>query len=246
VSLGPDVVEPLLTGRFGRPYVYREECESTQGLVGPSDPEGTVAVCEAQTAGRGRLGRVWEAPRDAAILCSTMLRPPAGRKQPELALVGGVATALAVEDALARPAQIKWPNDVLVDGAKVAGVLAEARDGVVVLGIGINVNQTAEQLPAGQQPPAASLRTVDGTERERAPLLARLLAELERAYGRWLDGGLTELHPDLDARDYLRGRRVTVDGTAAVAFGVDTAGRLELDVDGERRVVESGDVRLAD
>jgi len=246
VSLAPEAVEPLLTGRFGRPYVHREDCESTQALVGPSDSEGAVAVCEVQTAGRGRLGRVWEAPRDAAILCSTVLRPPAGRKLPELALVGGVATAFAVEDALGRPAQIKWPNDVLVDGAKVAGVLAEARDGVVVLGIGVNVNQTPDELPFGQQPPAASLRTVDGVERERAPLLASLLAELERHYGRWLDGGLAELHADLDARDYLRGRRVTVDGTSAVAFGIDVAGRLELDIDGERRVVESGEISLAD
>jgi BirA family biotin operon repressor/biotin-[acetyl-CoA-carboxylase] ligase len=238
----PADVEPLLEGRFGRPYVYRESCESTQGLLDASQPEGAVAVCEEQTAGRGRQGRRWEAPRATAILSSTLLRPPEGRRIAELSLVAGVATANTVEAALALSAQIKWPNDVLVNRKKVAGVLAEARDGVVVLGIGINVNQTRSELPPDTHPPAASLRTTDGVERERAPILARLLAELERAYDAWLEDGLDAIYVDLGSRDFLRQRRVSVDGASGIAVGIDRAGRLEIEVGGERRFVESGEV----
>jgi BirA family biotin operon repressor/biotin-[acetyl-CoA-carboxylase] ligase len=241
-SLAPEVVEPLLTGRFGRPYVYRETCASTQDLLEASQPEGAVAACEEQTAGRGRLGRRWEVPRGTAVMSSTLLRPPEGRRLPELALVGGVAAANALEAALTLAAQIKWPNDVLVNRKKVAGVLAETRDGVVVLGIGVNVNQTRDELPSGTHPAAASLRTTDGIERERAPLLARLLVELERAYSRWLDDGLDAIYVDLGSRDFLRQRRVTVDGRSGVAVGIDRAGRLEVDVNGERLLVESGEV----
>jgi len=241
-SLTPDAVEPLLRGAFGRPYVYAESCESTQGLLAADAPEGAVAATDEQTAGRGRLGRTWAAPPGTAILCSTLLRPPGDRRVAELSLVGGIAAADTVELATDLAAQIKWPNDVMVNRYKVAGVLAEARDGAVVLGIGLNVNQTRDGLPADARVPAGSLRTVDGIERARAPLLADLLARLEQAYADWLAGGVDALFGSLGPRDFLRGRRVSVDGMGGRAVGIDRAGRLELEVDGERRLVESGEV----
>jgi BirA family transcriptional regulator, biotin operon repressor / biotin---[acetyl-CoA-carboxylase] ligase len=241
-SLAPESVEPLLAGRFGRPYLYRERCESTQLLLDPALPDGAAAVSDEQTAGRGRLGRGWEAPARTAILCSVLLRPPRDRRLPELSLVGGVAVADAVEDALGLAAQIKWPNDVMVNRYKVAGVLAEARDGAVVLGMGVNVNQTRAELPAGARIPVASLRTIDGVSRDRAAVLTELLGRLELAYDGWLAGGLDALYGSLGARDFLRGRRVAVDGTSGVAVGIDRSGRLELEADGERRLVESGEV----
>jgi BirA family biotin operon repressor/biotin-[acetyl-CoA-carboxylase] ligase len=242
--LAPEAVEPLLTGRFGRPYRFAERCSSTQGLVEPDDPEGAVAVCDEQTEGRGRLGRGWIVPPRRGVLVSVVLRPPAESRTPELSLVGGLATALTVEAALGLASQIKWPNDVMVDRKKVAGVLAEARDGAVVLGIGLNVNQTHEELPRDAAVAAGSLRTLDGIVRERAPLLARLLAELEDAYDHWREGGLEALYDDLGPRDFLRNRRVSVNGDEGTAVMIDRSGRLQVRVGDETRLVESGEVRF--
>jgi BirA family transcriptional regulator, biotin operon repressor / biotin---[acetyl-CoA-carboxylase] ligase len=147
-----------------------------------------------------------------------------------------------VETATRLAAQIKWPNDVLLNRRKVAGVLAEASDGVVVLGIGLNVNQTRDQLPAEATVAPGSLLTADGIRRERAPLVANLLLQLEGAYERWLEGGLDALYDGLGARDFLRGRRVVVNGETGTGVAVDRRGRLEVEIGGTRRLIESGEV----
>jgi BirA family biotin operon repressor/biotin-[acetyl-CoA-carboxylase] ligase len=237
-----DAVGQHVRGRFGRPYTYVEEAESTQLLL-DSAPEGAVAVTNLQTAGRGRHGRVWEAPAGTSLLCSIVLHPPAARDAPELTLVGAIAAAEAIEGATSLSAQIKWPNDVMLNRRKVCGVLGELRDGVVTLGIGINVNQTPDQLPPHAHTPAASLRTITGATYERAALLGSLLGRLERLYDQWRHGGLAEVFTEIGPRDFLRGRPVTVDGKAGVAVGIDRSGRLELEVgDGERVAIESGQV----
>ena len=132
---------------LGRPRLDVESCESTQLLVDTSLPEGALVVADHQTAGRGRLGRAWEAPPGTALLFSILLKPPPERHAPELSLVAGVAVADALERALGLSVQIKWPNDVMLRRKKIAGCLAEARDGAVVLGIGVNVEQTESELP---------------------------------------------------------------------------------------------------
>ena len=241
--LTPNLVDPLLTGAFGRPYFYEGSCESTQRLLGPSLPEGAVAVCDVQTAGRGRLGRVWESPAGTSILCSIQLRPLGGGRAVELSLVGGLAAAEAVEHATGLAVQIKWPNDVMLNRRKVAGVLAETAGDAVVLGVGLNVNQRREQLPSGTKAPAGSLYTTDGIRRERAPLLASLLGQLERLYVLWRDGGLGAVYDDLGARDFLRGRRVYVGGAAGTGVGIDRSGRFEVELaGGQRLIVESGEI----
>jgi BirA family biotin operon repressor/biotin-[acetyl-CoA-carboxylase] ligase len=184
-SLAPEFVEPLLRGRFGRPYVYAVRCASTQRLLDVNAPEGAVAVAEEQTAGRGRLGREWSAAPGTSILASLVLRPSVPVPQlPELSLVAGAAIAKAVGEAIDVEPTVKFPNDVLLDGRKTAGILAEAGDGRVVLGIGVNVNQRREELPPEVR--ATSLRLVAGRELDRAALLAAMLAQLERSYDEWL------------------------------------------------------------
>jgi BirA family transcriptional regulator, biotin operon repressor / biotin---[acetyl-CoA-carboxylase] ligase len=189
-SLAPDRVRPLLQGRFGQVYLYAEVCASTQRLLSPEDDEGTVAVTEEQSEGRGRLGRGWEAPPRTSVLVSVALRPPvAAARLPELSLIAGGAVAEAIAEVTGIEPAIKFPNDVLVGGRKVAGILAESSDGRVVLGIGVNVNQTEEQLPVGAQTDPTSLRLQLGEPVDRAQLLAAILAQLERAYDAWIATG---------------------------------------------------------
>jgi len=236
----------MLVSMFGEPRIHVEECESTQLLLDPSLPEGAIATASHQTGGRGRLGRTWGDAPGTALLSSVLLRPPPQRRAAELTLVGGLAVAETVEGALGRPAQLKWPNDVLVDGLKVAGGLAEVRDGAVVLGIGVNVRQTAEQLPREPRTPAASLRTIDGRDRELEPLLLDLMRALESAYRVWRDDGLVALHARIASRDYLRGRDATVNGVSGTVRGICGDGRLGLETPSGTVLVESGEVQSFD
>lgn len=176
MSLRPERVQPLLRGAFGRDsYLYAERCDSTQRLAPADAPHGTVAVAEHQTEGRGRLGRTWVDEPGRSLLCSVVLRPARPVQDwPALTGIAGEATADAVEAVTALRPSIKPPNDLLLDGRKLAGILAEAQEGRIVLGIGVNVG-------AAPYEGAAAL----GEETDRAALLAELLARLERAFEVW-------------------------------------------------------------
>lgn len=214
----PPAVLPLLRGAFGRPYVWRDACPSTQELARDL-PHGGVAACDEQTQGRGRLGRTWVSPPGAGILFSLALVPrtPPDRLPP-LTLV----VADAVCAALGGGSAVRWPNDVVADGRKLAGVLAEVRGGHVVVGIGVNANQEEAELPADARVPATSLRLLRGGPVERAAVLAHLLEEIERAFVAFERDGFAGLR-----RDELRGRRVRLAGGAeGECGGVDGEGRL--------------------
>jgi BirA family transcriptional regulator, biotin operon repressor / biotin---[acetyl-CoA-carboxylase] ligase len=186
-SLAPDAVQPLLTGRFGHVYRYEERCPSTQRLLHTDDPEGAVAVAEEQSEGRGRLGRTWHAPAGTSVLVSVLLRPAVDPPRlPELSLIAGGAVAEAIAETTGLDPAIKFPNDVLLGGRKVAGILAEAGDGRVVLGIGVNANQTGEQLPRDTETEPTSLRLELGEPVDRAGLLAAILSRVEQAYDAWV------------------------------------------------------------
>lgn len=146
-------------------------------------------VAEEQTAGRGRLGRRWLASTGTSLLCSLQLRPDVpSERLPELTGVVAQAVAETLAELTGLKTELKFPNDVLVGGRKVAGVLAEAREGRVVLGVGINVNVSAEELPREVDRPATSLLAEIGHELDRAELLVELLDRLERRYDTWLSG----------------------------------------------------------
>jgi BirA family biotin operon repressor/biotin-[acetyl-CoA-carboxylase] ligase len=171
VRLTPDAVLPRLRGSFGRPYYYAEETASTQRLPPDDAPHGAVALAEHQTEGRGRLGRVWLDEPGAGLTFSVVLRPqPPVADWPELTLVA----ARAVAESIGEQATIKEPNDVLVDGRKVAGILAEAAERVV-LGIGVNVG-------------AAPWPEAGAVDADRLELLLAILERLEAGYGDWLRG----------------------------------------------------------
>jgi BirA family transcriptional regulator, biotin operon repressor / biotin---[acetyl-CoA-carboxylase] ligase len=186
-GLDARAVLPLLRGRLGTPYRHVESCPSTQRLLEVDDPEGTTVAADHQTDGRGRLGRTWEDAPGRAILVSVLLRPDAPMPLwPELSLVAGKAVATALRTETGVDATLRHPNDVVIAGRKLAGVLPEASRGRVVLGIGVNVNQRPEELPSETVKPATSLRIELGRELERAPLLAAILRELERGYDEWV------------------------------------------------------------
>ena len=185
-SLAPENVEPRLRGRLGRPYRYLESCPSTQREVTAADSEGTVVATGHQTDGRGRLGRTWTDAPGTSLLFSLLLKPavPAARLPELTVLVAG-----AVAEAIGPGADVKEPNDVLLHGRKVAGVLGEASEGRVVLGIGVNVSQTPEQLPAETRLPATSIRIERGEPVDRAQLLVMILDAVEHRYDEWVREG---------------------------------------------------------
>jgi BirA family transcriptional regulator, biotin operon repressor / biotin---[acetyl-CoA-carboxylase] ligase len=168
MALVPELVVPRLRGRFGHPYLYASETASTQTMPPPDAAHGTVALAEHQTAGRGRLGRIWVDEPGTGLAFSVVLRPPPPvARWPELTLVAADAVAAAIGEG----ATIKDPNDVLLGGRKVAGILAEAGEHVV-LGIGVNVGRAP-------WPGAGSV------DRDRLGLLVAILARLEQGYAGW-------------------------------------------------------------
>ena len=186
-SLAREAVSSRLRGRFGRDYTYVESTASTQLLLAPDADEGAVAVADEQTEGRGRQGRRWYASRGTSVLCSIQLRPAvAGERLPELTGVAARACGEAITAVTGLQPELKFPNDLLLRGRKVAGVLAEAREGRVVLGIGVNVNVPPGELPMNVDRPATSLLVESGREVDRAELLVELLERFERRYDDWL------------------------------------------------------------
>ena len=180
--MSPETVESLLAGRFGRPYRFIAECASTQHLLAEDEPEGTTVATDHQTEGRGRLGRIWEDAPGRGLLFSVQLRPALHMAiWPELSLVAGEAVAAA----LPVDARVSHPNDVVVDGRKIAGILPEASVGRVRLGIGVNVNQASAELPDETVKPTTSLQIETGKEWDRGILLAAILLELETRYDAW-------------------------------------------------------------
>ena len=176
---------PRLRGRFGRPFTFGVRCAATQRLLAGA-ADGAVAAADEQAEGRGRLGRTWQAQAGTSLLFSIVLIPPVPPgKLPELSLVAGEAVAEAIAMETGLHAAIKHPNDVLIAGRKVAGILAEAAEGRVVLGIGVNVSQTEDQLPQDVVTAATSL-SLEGAVVDRAELLATILERLEARYDAWV------------------------------------------------------------
>jgi BirA family biotin operon repressor/biotin-[acetyl-CoA-carboxylase] ligase len=225
-------------GALGTPLHLLAETTSTndeaKSGAKAGEPHGATWVAESQTAGRGRQGRAWVSPRGENLLFSVLLRLTcAPARLPPLALVAG----LAARDAIARAAggeaaagvKLKWPNDVVVGGKKIAGVLVEAvlqgsRVEAVVVGIGVNVH--TRDFPDEIAARATSLALVSSEPPDRAEILADVLAALDRDVELVASRGLGLVHARLASADALKGQRVTSESGAGTAEGIDLEGRL--------------------
>ena len=193
-----------------------------------------LVTAAEQTAGRGRQGRSWTAPAGRSLLCSVVVRDPPAL----MSLRAGVATAEAVG---VRQAQLKWPNDVYVDGRKVAGILVEGRpqEGWGVIGVGVNVAVAPARRSRAELADRAGTLGLGPEAIE--PLLARLLAALER----WLAAPTEEMLDAVRARDAFLGQTVTWAGGTARGAGIDDHGRLLVDTPDGRQALNAGEVHLA-
>jgi BirA family biotin operon repressor/biotin-[acetyl-CoA-carboxylase] ligase len=257
-GLLPARVEARLTpGGLGLPFIHLAEIDSTNlearrraeaGLA-----HGACLAADFQSAGRGRLDRRWRAPRASCLLFSLLLRPALALGEVfSLTNLAAVAVCRAVEGMSDLKPQIKWPNDVYLDGRKLAGILTEftcraERLDHVVVGVGLNVNPTAAQL-AKVPAPAASLRAASGRVWDRALLMAAILGQADSLYRALLAGERDELTAAYNARSWLQDRQVQVrDGEkvrVGIARGVAADGALLLEEKGQVVTIHHGDVSV--
>jgi BirA family transcriptional regulator, biotin operon repressor / biotin---[acetyl-CoA-carboxylase] ligase len=212
-------------------------------------PHGATFVAEEQTRGRGRRGRAWSSPPGQNLTFSTLLRP---KLEPERASSLTLAVGLAVRDAVAaRVADevgVKWPNDIVARGRKVAGILVESqlvggRITALIVGIGLNVSM--RELPPDIAEIATSLALLGASELDREPLLCDLLSEIDRRVREHETAGLPVLLDELRAHDALLGRRVRVEAATGVARGIDATGALLIENErGQVRPIVSGTVEV--
>ncbi len=258
---------------FGEPHHHFERIDSTntraRELAAEGAGHGTVVTADEQTAGRGRQGRVWTAPPGKALLYSAIVRPLDDRHL-MLPLAAPLAVCEAAEELAGDPTHgdetagfrcgVKWPNDVLVEQRKLAGILVEARpqDGWAVVGVGLNLTIAPEEFPPDLQDKAVSISSSDmggqGKSRRslpavapaRLPLTPLSAAEvLNRHLERWVQSDPDTVLAAWRHRDALRGREVAWDGGSGVADGVDDRGYLLVVTPGGDRVaVGAGEVHL--
>lgn len=239
--VAPEELEPhLATRRFGREIRYWRQLPSTQPAAHEwarqGAEEGALVITEEQTQGRGRLGRYWYSPPYSGIWMSLVLRPPIPLTQaPQLTLMASVAVTRALRRATGLDVRIKWPNDLLIDGKKICGILTELRgeqDQVqyVVMGTGINVNATSDQWLADLEEKATSLAIIGGRTYSRAELIAAILGDLEDMYDGFLSYGFEPIRILWEEYANMLGtviRASTPRGeVTGEAVGLDPAGAL--------------------
>jgi BirA family transcriptional regulator, biotin operon repressor / biotin---[acetyl-CoA-carboxylase] ligase len=229
---------------FGAPHRHFRLTDSTNArareLVEAGAPGGTVVTAAEQTAGRGRQGRTWTAPAGKALLYSAILRPLDERH-----LLLPLSLPLAVCEATEElkpgiKCKVKWPNDVWVEGRKLAGVLIEAKpqDGWAVIGVGLNLSIATSEFPPDLRETAVSLSGSNTT-----PLTAS--AVLNRHLARWVEADRATILSAWRSRDALRGREISWDGGSGVADGIEDSGDLVVVAAGGNRVVlGAGEVHL--
>ncbi|NLT94224.1 MAG: biotin--[acetyl-CoA-carboxylase] ligase [Clostridia bacterium] len=257
-----EILSNLATEKWGKDYLYTfAEVDSTNELAksyaAKGKPEGTVIIAEKQLQGKGRLGRTWLSPEGQGIWVSIIIRPNImPYKAPQITFVLAVGMVRTLYKALGIKAQIKWPNDLLIKGKKVAGILTELsaemeRVNYIVFGIGLNVNQKIKDFPEELRNKAISLRIASGHYVSRVQVLKVMLEELERTYNEYLQRGFDYILEEWKNHCDTLGKEVQVfmDGTKleGKAIDVDREGFLIIqDKENNIHRVIAGDVSLRD
>jgi len=255
--LTPDMLRQRLKGSlFGKRIHHFFKIDSTNRVAlelgHAGEPEGAVVLAEEQTAGRGRAGRAWHSERATGIYMTVLLRPRLAPVQaPLLTMMAGLSAGTAIASSTELSIDVKWPNDLMVRGKKVGGILTEmhaepSQVRFVIVGIGINVNQ--EKFPAELASAATSLRAESGRRQPRLEIAVRLLREFENDYNRFMrEGSASVVKRFEEASSYARGKRVQVasgtDSFSGVTAGLAPEGVLRVKRDdGEVITVVAGDV----
>lgn len=254
-----EVQDGLNTNSIGQSIIYYERVNSTNDLAkvlaGQGVIEGTVVVAEEQSGGRGRRGRAWSSPGGTGVWMSVLLRPKLSpANAPKITIMAAVAVVRAIERVCGQKVGIKWPNDIVYKGKKLAGILTEMSAEVdsinhIVLGIGTNVNVPQEAFPAEIQEKGTSLLIATGHTVSRVAYLRALLEELEVAYAQFCTEQFDTIMDGWREHSVTLGEDVRVEGIGEILFGtavdIDTQGALLLrQKNGEIVKVLAGDVTL--
>ncbi|MCQ6277894.1 biotin--[acetyl-CoA-carboxylase] ligase [Bacillus sp. EB600] len=249
----------LHTKFIGQNIQYEEAVESTQKvaqrLANENVPEGTVVIAEEQLSGKGRLGRQWHSPKYTGIWMSLILRPNIPLpKAPQLTLLTAVAVVQAIEDLTGLAAEIKWPNDILINGKKLTGILTELQaeaDQIhsVIIGIGINVNQQLQDFPSELHPIATSLSIETGGKISRASLIRSIFTKFENLYMSYLDEGFLPIKLLWESYAVSIGKHIKARTLTTViegkALGITEEGVLQIeDKFGKIHHVYSADIEI--
>ncbi|MBT2726261.1 biotin--[acetyl-CoA-carboxylase] ligase [Bacillus sp. ISL-75] len=249
----------LTTNYIGKNIHYEESVESTQKIahrIASEDaPEGTVIIAEEQLSGRGRMARQWHSPKYTGIWMSMIIRPNIPLSNaPQLTLLAAVAIVQAIEEMTNLIPEIKWPNDILINGKKVTGILTELQAEAdlihsIIIGIGINVNQKKEDFPLELQEIATSLFIEDGETVSRAELIRSIFKHFEKLYTLYLEQGFLPIKLLWEGYagsigKYIKARTLTntIEGKA---LGITNDGVLQLeDLTGKIHHIYSADIEL--
>ncbi|WP_018133278.1 biotin--[acetyl-CoA-carboxylase] ligase [Effusibacillus pohliae] len=260
VVLAAEIRAGLQTKRMGQHVVDLQTIDSTNVLAAKlaeaGEPEGTLVIADRQTGGKGRRGKPWFSPPGTGIWMSLILRPKLPMAHaPQLTLVAAVAVSQALTEATGRKAGIKWPNDIFFDDRKCCGILTEMNMeseeiNHVILGIGINVNQTESDFPDELRSIATSLRIVTGNHMRRAPLVQRILERFEGLYDQYVEHGtFAPIREQWKRQSITLGRYVSAHTPRGILTGlavdIDEMGALILQNQDGLQKVYSADIQMS-
>ncbi len=246
-------IEKLLDTEFiGKNIVYYDTTDSTnlQAKLNQNMASGTVFIAEHQTNGRGRSARLWESEKGVGIYMTILLKPDILPEHiSSITLLLGLCACISIEEVSLKKPFIKWPNDIVIEGKKVCGILCELtgkKSDCIVLGIGINVNNKA--LDDAISDTATSLFLENNTEFEREIILADILSRFEKMYNKFIDSGFSSFISEYENRCITLNREVEIispqESYRAEAIAIDKTGALIIEHDGKKKAVTSGEVSV--